>query len=162
MCGLPGSGKSFQSQKLLNENPNSCIINLDKMREMLVSKYEDFPFDNSLYSVSLNNIILNIKNEVLSSALNRKMNVIIDETHISKRLRKWEIERIKESSIIKPKIVLVYLEENNKEKLLEYRMQTPNGVSKEKWKSVIENMDNHFEIPDVSEGFDEIIKIQRG
>jgi len=157
LTGLPGSGKSHWTKKYIKVNPNStCIVNLDKMREMLVGEYQNFPFDNSKYSKGLNKILINLKEESITSAIKNGLDIIIDETHITKKSRAKTINLI--SSVIQTedipidteyKIVIVYCTESKRN--LEYRMKSPKGGNKDTWEGVINNMKSNFVIPSEDE-----------
>lgn len=164
MCGLPGSGKSYQSIKYFKEHPNSVIINLDKIREMLVGEYQLFPFDNSNYSKDLNQILFDIKHEAIANALSSNIieNIIIDETHINKKSRNKSKQLIEnewfDSYTFDYKITIIYCSES--ENNLKYRMESPKGNSEQCWDSVINNMKKYFEIPNKDE-CDFLIEIKR-
>lgn len=75
LSGLPSSGKSSWSKKLIQKEPNKWIrVNKDDLRLML---------HNSIWSKQNENEVLTIRNEMISSALEIGKNVIVDDTNFA-------------------------------------------------------------------------------
>ncbi|MEX0596032.1 MAG: AAA family ATPase [Candidatus Paceibacterota bacterium] len=83
--GLPASGKSTWAKEKAKEEPNTVIVNRDKIREMLKGEYHLFPFGSSMEK-----LVTDIEKSAIHNALVRGYNVIIDSTGF--RLSKFNIE----------------------------------------------------------------------
>ena len=85
--GLPGSGKSTWSKKLIDDHPGQYKrINKDDLRAML---------DNSKFSKSNENFVLAVRDQVLLMALKEGKNVIIDDTNLHPKHEKMIRELVK-------------------------------------------------------------------
>lgn len=137
LCGLPGSGKSTWAKKKVEEDElnRTIIVNKDAIQQMLLGKYEYVPEIRSLVRI--------LSHISIWEALDRGYDVIIDDCHIKKEMRKILLAQFRFRDDID--ISLIYFSEN--ERNLEYRMLSPKGVSKEIWSEVIENMKKDFEPP---------------
>lgn len=75
MKGLPGSGKSTFAKEILNQNKETYKrINRDELRKM---------FDNDYNSVANEKFIRQMRDLLITSALEKGKNVIVDDTNIS-------------------------------------------------------------------------------
>lgn len=84
MQGLPGSGKSTYAKDLVSKNPGKYKrICKDDLRAML---------DNSKWSRTNEEFVLNIRDEILRQALVEGKDVIIDDTNFEQK----HIDRIKD------------------------------------------------------------------
>jgi len=91
--GLPGSGKSTWSKKLISDNPNKYKrVNKDDLRAML---------DNSKHSNDSEKFILRVRDMIILAAIENGKHVIVDDTNLAPKHK----ERIKE--LIKGKAELV-------------------------------------------------------
>jgi len=74
--GLPASGKSTWSKKKVLEEPDTVIVNRDKIREMLKGEYKNFPFGSRM-----ENIVTEIERFSIEAALADNYSVIVDATN---------------------------------------------------------------------------------
>ncbi len=147
--GLPGSSKSFTANKQILENPNWVCVNRDKIREGLVTDYQLWPF-NSSDSKRYTNLEKSIAEQSIILALENNFNVIVDETHISKKSRINTIILCR-NAIIDQEIKINYIWFTETENNLKYRMETPKNSSEETWSKVISFMKKNFEEPTIEE-----------
>jgi predicted kinase len=154
LCGLPGSGKStWARNKVKEDNYNTLILSKDDIRTMIHGEYQF----NHLTEDTVKDILMwSIMGYVV-----RNKDIILDETHISKVKRVFQIESIK-NFLSKRQFNFKCVYFTSQEGNLERRMKNPRGISKEKWNEVIENMKCKFEPPTLDEGFDEIIEVKIG
>ena len=137
LCGLPGSGKSTWAKKKVEDDTSNktVIVNKDAIQTMLLGGYDYVPEVRSLVRI--------LSHISIWEALDREYNIIIDDCHIKKEMRKVLLAQFRFRDDIE--ISLVYFTEN--EKNLEYRMLSPKGLPKERWSEVIDSMKQDFEIP---------------
>ena len=82
MQGLPASGKSTSSKKLVDENGNYGRINRDDLRAMIF---------NSKWSPQREKIIVEIEKAIASVLLQNNVSPIIDDTNLSSgHIRLWK------------------------------------------------------------------------
>jgi predicted kinase len=151
LTGLVGSGKSYWSTDFIKKPKNSqntVIVNKDKLREMFHGRYKFKPdFEEFIHEMSV---------DLIKKSIRNGYNVIIDETNITKERREKWIDIVKkENEYLK----IIYVWFSDTENNLKNRMKNPKGVSKEKWKNVIDSMKRRFEIPSVKELYDDLIII---
>lgn len=142
MCGLPGSGKSYWAK--MHKNENEFIINRDKIRIMLNGKY----IVGSKIEDRIQRIALRMAKEVLRSG----HDVIIDELNISKRTRSFWISNLMDG-IFCDKCEIICFNPADIEIHVHNRMLESMGYTEEKWREIIQSMNNRFDIPTPSEGF---------
>lgn len=140
LCGLIGSGKSTWAKIKRKEDSNTLIICKDAIRSMISGdyifdkKYEDFVKSVNTYSIL--------------EALKEGFNVIVDETNITKKIRAYYINTIKNfNPDIKIELVYFSLSEGN----VERRMNEHRGMPREIWQTVFETMLSVFEKPEENE-----------
>lgn len=153
LIGICGSGKSTWSKNFVSDSQrgqNTVIINKDKIREMLFGRY--------IFKPSMEELVHDLSVKDALKALNYGINIIIDETNITKERREKWIDIVKKEMSCDIKIVYVYFTENQRN--LENRMKDPRGTSSKKWEAVIESMKNRFEVPTEDELYDELITIE--
>jgi tRNA uridine 5-carbamoylmethylation protein Kti12 len=147
--GLPGSGKSTWSKKFAKENENVIIVNRDSFRSMIKDEYT--------FNFRYEPFIKELANVALGNALERGLDVIVDETHIKSARRKEIIEVVRnfESSygLIstdygKTQIICVWFTEM--ERNIENRMMDARGY---------DGMKANFEPPSMNEGYDQMQEI---
>lgn len=73
--GLPASGKTTWSKKLVTDNPNTYKrINKDDLRDMI---------DAGNYSKEAEYLIVTVRNTLIGFFLSRDYNVIVDDTNLN-------------------------------------------------------------------------------
>lgn len=73
LIGAPGSGKSTFAKEQLESNPRTAILNRDSLRLALKTTYK--------VEDSIEAIVTEAQSSMLKSLMNRKYNIIIDNTH---------------------------------------------------------------------------------
>lgn len=148
MVGLPGSGKSTVAYELAREY-NASIASSDAFIERKAKdegKTYNEVFDKYIGEATR---VFNLK---LFYAIANQENIVIDRTNLSKKTRRGYLNRFKEAGYY---VVCVAVITDKKTR------QTVNESRKEKGRSipdeVVEKMENSFQVPLSSEGFDEII-----
>ena len=135
LCGLPGSGKSTYTKKLVSENENIICISSDDIRTMLNCWY--------VFDETLEPLVHDIISDAVDRAIKYNKNIILDETLRTQEIRKqWiDIARFYDYT---PKII--YLK-TPKEICISRRLQDPKGLDKNIWIDVINNQSISFEEP---------------
>jgi predicted kinase len=145
LCGLIGSGKSTWAKEKAAAEEQTIIINRDALRTMIKDAY----VFNQLYEPYLKKIT----SVHVGMALEDAFDIIIDETHLTRKKRSEWVELVNifnsRGRGHKAKIVIVYFSE--KENNLKNRMANSRGISQDVWENVLENMKNNFEIPLIDE-----------
>jgi len=90
--GLPASGKSTWAKNKAAEEPNTIIVNRDKIREMLKGEYKLFPFGSKLEV-----LVTEIENKATKNGLHRGYNVIVDATNFRTNTTDFGINLLKET-----------------------------------------------------------------
>jgi len=148
--GLIGSGKSTWAKAKAQKEPHTVIINKDSLRDMIKGKY--------IFCKDLEPLIHEWAAYMISIAIQNEYDVIIDEINLTKALRRNLID-IAENNSPRPRIVCVWFTEKNNN--VENRLKDNHGdTSKDKWVKIYEHMRSIFEVPQLSERFDEIIKVE--
>jgi predicted kinase len=157
LIGLPGSGKSYWSKNYIaNSNQSTVCVSLDNIREMLAVDYRLFPFTGS-ESKRWSSLMGSISETSIDLALKQGFNIIIDETHITKKSRQRTLNKVNlVNSVnnfgdIRYDLEFSYVWCTEDKNNLEYRMETPKNSSKETWEKVITNMKASFEMPTLEE-----------
>lgn len=145
MIGIIGSGKSTLSAKLVTENVNAVIINKDSLRSMMKEKYT---FDDNL-----ERLIKVITGHIIFEALYARHDIIIDDDYIVKSKRIALIKYLREKF---PSIQINAYVFKPGPWCLKRRLREPRGCSNAKWTEVYNGMLSSFELPDKSEGFNNI------
>jgi predicted kinase len=149
MCGLPGSGKS-KIAKLIQNQVSGVIVCRDNIREMLYKNYTDYPFTNEN-----ENLVKEIAAKMIIPIIDRGINIIIDETNLTKATRqRWIFDL--ETGLITDKIICVWVQ--TKPEVCKQRRQIDHKGIEESgyWDNVIDGMVKSFEEPEEKE-FDKLI-----
>ncbi len=83
----PGAGKTTWSLNFLSKNENWVRVNRDSFREMFKNQQVCEP--------KIENLITNIQDKCILSALNAKQNIIVDNTHVKAKYINHIIELVK-------------------------------------------------------------------
>jgi predicted kinase len=89
LIGIPGSGKSTWSKDYVKYNDNWVRVNRDDFRDMLKT--------SQVCENKIEDMITKLVNETISSALMRKLNVIVDNTHVKVKYINSIVEEFKYS-----------------------------------------------------------------
>lgn len=148
LCGLPGSGKSTWTSKKIQGECNIAVVSRDDIRSMVRTKYDLYEF-----CPEWEGLVHEIAVSACRSIVNRRIDIIVDETNVKKSYRKAWVDVIKREN---PdyKVVFVYFSETKNN--LENRMKSPKYLDKGIWSDVIERMKNSFEPIEDGEPFDEL------
>lgn len=134
LVGLPGAGKSTLAKKYIEEGYK--WVNQDT----LGTRQECI--------------------KVASYALVDGQNVIIDRTNISQQQRKYWIQIAKKFNVDKITCIVLRVDRNECIERIAKRTDHPNLNDKtelDKIKQIVDNFNSGFEMPQTSEGIDEII-----
>ena len=134
LCGLPGSGKSTYAKGYALSRKNTVIVSMDSIRKMLKGKY--------LFIASLEPVIQTISLEITNRLLEMGLNVMYDETNLTRYQRK------KICGVAPNNTDCVCLWFTEAIYNLEYRMRDPRGYDVEHWDKLIKQMKEVFEPPD--------------
>jgi predicted kinase len=172
--GLPGSGKSTWSRakveedrlrrqlrgsSLIDISRGTVIISNDYFRTMLTGSY--------LFDHRYEKLVQESSQYVLVRSLKMGFDVIYDEIGITKVDRSIIIAAVESISSHCRKVCVWFRDRSvddsgnviDADYYLNRRMQDSRGVSRERWRVIIDEMKSKFEVPDMSEGFDEIIVV---
>jgi len=138
MCGLVGSGKSFQAKKLALEY-NAIIIESDAVRKEL---YGDAATQGD------NNILFQSIHSEIARLLLEGSNVILDATNISYKHRTALLDKLKKLNVEK----VCYLMATQYKICLEQNKNRDREVPEQ----VIKRMRENFTCPQYNEGWDKI------
>lgn len=137
MIGLPGSGKSYQTKKIQEKSNKAYIVSRDDFRKSFFGGVYT-------YDQKYERDIKLITNSTILSCINLGVDVIIDETHFTKKSR---IERIELVKKFDHTVEIIYVWCSESENNLKYRMQDPKGQTESQWKFIIQNMKRNYEFP---------------
>ena len=148
MCGLIGSGKSTWAKVILMTQDDTISISRDGFRNMIKG-------DGTYHYNGLTEpLIKALRSTGMQLGADFGFNVIVDETHLTKKMRAAVIQEIK-TWMTPVRIVCVYCTESIRN--VDFRMTHSRGRSREEWQKVYDDMKAVFEPPTEDEGFDEIV-----
>lgn len=138
MVGLPGSGKSYYAQKL----PDVVIHSSDAIREELLGNISD---------QSNQELVFQTLHDRVLEDLRIGKNVVYDATNINFRRRQQFLSQVRALRILNLNAVCVFTAAH-------YSKCLENNAARERTipESVIKRMYENFDIPMMSEGWDEI------
>jgi len=129
MIGIPGSGKSTYSLNFIKENPNWIRMNRDDFRFM----FKNIPFcDNKTEE-----LITDIINSSVISALNKGLNVIIDNTNVREKYINNFIDLVITKANVEFQIMDITIDE-----AIERDSKREKSVGKEVIEKMFENYQN--------------------
>ena len=102
LIGIPASGKSFWAINFLRNNPNWIRVNRDSFRLMLRNEQSCEPKVEDLVSTLLI--------QAVHAALQKKLNVIIDNTNLKEKYIRQFIEEFKYSANIEYQVFDISLD----------------------------------------------------
>ena len=144
LTGLIGSGKSTWAKKKAEES-NTIIINKDSLRIMLRGVY--------FFDKGYEPLVEQLAKTCFLKALQKGYNVIIDETNLTKKKRRFWIDAVKENHyLIDTPVEFEITWFPEKKNNVENRMKEPKGRPQEEWEAVYKGMKASFEEP----AFDEL------
>lgn len=145
MVGVIGSGKSTESKRISNQNPNCIILSKDVYRSMFRDRY--------IFRNDVEALIRICTSVALDEALRRGFDVVIDETNITQGKRTKLIQHIKTKF---PKVIVSAIEFPVGPWCLERRLTDTRGYDEKRWERVYQEMSESFETCTDAEGFDNI------
>lgn len=87
LIGIPASGKSTWSKEFIKNNPNYVRVNRDDLRFMLK--------DQPVCEQKIEDMVTNLVNLTTREALKKKLNVILDATHLKQKYIDQILEEFK-------------------------------------------------------------------
>jgi predicted kinase len=140
LCGASGSGKSHWARNKAEKDSNVLIVNKDSLRTMLFGSYG--------YNSEVEKMVQKIANHSLELALMNGYSVIIDETNLTLDKRvSWAAL----AECFHTESVLVEFTTDSPDRNIERRMTDSRGVSKDRWREVIEGQCEQYEKPSQDE-----------
>jgi predicted kinase len=146
-----GAGKSTWARAQAKEKFDTVIINKDAIREMLFGEYG---FKNEIEPL-VNSIAIT----AAINALRLNLNVIFDETNLTKEKRIRIIKVIRNEL---PGTRIIYACFPMGREGLERRKKDPRTFTSDHWERVWNNLQSIYEEPSFNEGVDEIIHCTGG
>jgi predicted kinase len=92
LIGIPGSGKSTWAKDFVSNNSDWIRVNRDDFRDMLKT--------SQTCENKIEDMITGLVNDVISSSLSRKLNVIVDNTNLKVKYINSIIDTFKYSASI--------------------------------------------------------------
>lgn len=152
LTGLPGSGKTTWAKKKVKKEQKTIIINRDAFRTMIKGEY--------LFKMETEPLIKGFAEACVVEAIISKFDIILDETNIDKRKRKYWTDLCRNFPEPKDPIKIHCVHFTEKKNNLKYRIAgDARDISKEKWGEIINSMILGFENPGPDEDFDEFITV---
>lgn len=149
LMGLPGSGKSVLTEKIIKENPNAILLSMD----MVIDKFAQE--NNMTYREVWSNHIKVAEKEfekTLQSAISEKKDIIWDQTNLHKLSRAPKIKRLIDNSY---EVEGITLELSRQEWQSRIQKREQNG-GKKMLPEVLDSMEKSYQSPEYSEGFNKI------
>lgn len=147
--GLPGSGKSFLTEKIMKDNPDIVLLSMDNIIESYAKKH------NLTYrQVWADHIKIAEKEfeNTLSNAIENKKEIIWDQTNLHQLSRAPKIKRLLDNHY---QIEGIALELSSTEWKARIEKREKNG-GKVMLPEVLTSMEKSYQSPEYSEGFQSI------
>jgi predicted kinase len=148
LTGLPGSGKSTITDRILRTCSDFVVVCKDSLRTSLNG-------GRYVFDPTKETFIHSCAQALVHLAVDEGLNIIIDETNTTSLNRVGWVEFVQ----LYPGLTVKCLWCTETARNAEYRMVQPRGFEKDYWQKVIDKMKGRFEAPTSSEGFDDIIQI---
>jgi len=148
LVGNVGSGKSTLAKKLVKQE--YVVISRDALRY-------GFGVGGYIFNKNYEGIVSKTVYFMFKEFLSLGVSLVIDETNMTKSIRKRYITKAKKNNY---KIVAVILPKLTKEVALDRRMKNPHTINdREYWAQVWQMFNDMYEEPSFVEGFNHIINI---
>jgi len=148
LVGNIGSGKSTLCKQLTKEK--YVILSRDALRYMIGAGLYHFNLKTEPAIADANLL-------VLESFLNHGLDIVMDETNMTKRSRAKIIERAKKYSY---HVIVIILPILKRQESVDRRMKNPhNQADRKLWLHVWDMFNHMYQEPSKKEGIDEIIKL---
>ena len=165
-CGLPGAGKS-STIKNFRQKYNAVIVSRDSLREMVAGSYD--VYQENVFAPDkvgtpdariMESLVLRMAEATVMAAIEAGMNIIIDETNISKKMRRHWVDVCVAAhdyySSEQLKFTCVWIK-CSPQSCIKRRLKDSHGC-KADWPKVISYMAKYWTDP-LKEDFDELIII---
>lgn len=149
LIGNIGSGKSTYTLAHMGKD---MVVSLDGFRYMVgAGKYR--------FDVELEPLLGSLHSHMVFALMQRRKDIIVDETHMTKKSRKHCIDMAKWNGYEVHGWVFPRL---GKKEAVDRRMSNPHDCPYEDiWKEVWERKDSQYEEPTKEEGFDNLLYVPR-
>ena len=147
LVGVPGSGKSTVTSKLIQKYPNTEVVCPDEYRKKLGGSYNNFKDEKKIWS--------NLCPTDIRNSLDAGSNVIFDATNVGVKRRKSVLQWVNGLDVEKVAIVVqVDIDVAKRQN----KLRDPDKIVPD---HVIDNMFKSFVYPTKDEGFDKIINAKK-
>lgn len=146
--GNIGMGKSIIASKLAKQG--KVIVSMDTIQAMVAGG------EYGLYDYKKREIYQQTEETVISAALKKGFDVVIDRTNMDRRGRKRFIELARKYT---HEIECYHFGKGNKTDCLRNRMLSHRGISRKTWELVYDKMVEAYQKPDEAEGFTSIVEM---
>lgn len=148
LVGNIGSGKSTICKKYVEKG--YYVVARDALRYMIGG-------GNYIYNPEIEPAIFKSETNIIISLMFFKVNIIIDEVGISKKLREKYIKLAKEHNY---KVIALVMPKLTMKESVDRRMNNPHQQNDRKlWEQIWTQFNSRYTEPTKEEGFDEIIKL---
>lgn len=149
LIGLPGSGKSFLTNNIIKNNPDTVVLSMDNIIDKFAQE------NNMTYRQVWSEHIKVAEKEfenIIKNAIHDKKDIIWDQTNLHPLSRAPKIKRLLESFY---QIEGIALELSPEEWRARIKKREQNG-GKTMLPDVLDSMEKSYQSPEYSEGFDKI------
>lgn len=150
--GLPGSGKSFLTEKIIKDNPDIVVLSMDNIIERYAQQ------ENKSYREIWSSYIKIAEkefNDTLDYAIKNKKDILWDQTNLTSESRAKKLPKLIENGY---EIDAVAIELSSNEWMRRVEHREANG-GKTMPKAVLEDMAKSYQSPTYQEGFSNILVI---
>jgi len=152
LIGLPGSGKTTYVNTFLTSNPDYVVLSSDNIIERL-AKEAGMIYNDDAFNMFRDAAEAEYKQQV-GESINKKLNIIVDRTNQTLKARRKVLARLPKT-YKKTAIVFDISREELNRRLLKREQETGKHIPQ----NIVDEMIGFYVAPDLSEGFDEIIKV---